>query len=290
MASNGEICDGSSIAAVNLPSGLRVYFQDCDGYVREARQECGTWRGGTCQNILFRAKPGSPLAATAWGDHHIRVYYVDPKGHLQEFCTDSGVTGDWHLGTFGEAYRYSYQITPDTRLAAATWKNQTRVYYQIADGQIQEYSSSNDGFWSRGEILPYALIGSSLAVVGSFQVYYQDTNGWLCDYICQRGQGDLLVEAPPRTPLSAVYWPSNNDVRVYYRSYSNEVIEIVYTENKWRARPNRLTACIGNSQISSALRDVIEVFYQQNSSALQEYGTFGGSWKMGSVVPTGTKV
>jgi len=68
---NGEICDGSSSAAVNLPSGLRVYFQDRDGYVREARQENGIWRGGTCQNILFRAKPGSPLAATAWGDNHV---------------------------------------------------------------------------------------------------------------------------------------------------------------------------------------------------------------------------
>ncbi|KAF8533505.1 fucose-specific lectin [Trichophaea hybrida] len=287
MASNGEICDGASIASVNLPSSLRVYFQDCDGYVREARQENGTWRRGTCQNIIFRAKPGSPLAATAWGDHHIRVYYVDPKGYLQEFCTDSGITGDWRLGTFGNAY--SYRITPNTRLTAITWENQTRVYYQIENGQIQ-YSSSNDGLWSRGETLPYALIGSSLVVVGPFLLYYQDKDGWLRDYIYQSGPSDLLVEAPPRTPLSAVYWPSNKDVRLYYRSYSNEVIEIVYTENKWCARPNRLTACIGNSQISSALRDVIEVFYQQNSSALQEYGTFGGSWKMGSVVPTGTKV
>jgi hypothetical protein len=135
-------------------------------------------------------------------------------------------------------------------------------------------------------------MGTSIAVV-DLQVYYQDVKGWLRDYISgPRGwqQGNLLVEVPPRTPLAAVYWRDNGDVRVYYRSYSNEVVEIVYAENKWRARPNRLTACIGNSQISAALRDSIEVFYQQNPNALQEYRTDGGCWRTRTEVPTGMRV
>jgi len=136
-------------------------------------------------------------------------------------------------------------------------------------------------------------MGTSLAVVGCLQVYYQDINGWLRDYITgPRGwqQGNLLVEVPPRTPLAAVYWRDNGDMRVYYRSYSNEVVEIMYTENMWRARPTQLTACIGNSQISAVLRDSIEVFYQQNPNALQEYRTVGSSWEMGNGVPTGMRV
>jgi hypothetical protein len=71
MSPEGEILPGASIAAVYLNSGIRVYFQDVDGYVRESRREGDSWRGGGFKDIVFRAKLGTPLAATSLSDSRV---------------------------------------------------------------------------------------------------------------------------------------------------------------------------------------------------------------------------
>lgn len=77
MPAAGEIFPGSSIAVVSLPAphGLRIYFQDGDGNVREAHCPTTTniWEGGTSEDIIFRAKFGTPLAATAWENSSVGI-------------------------------------------------------------------------------------------------------------------------------------------------------------------------------------------------------------------------
>ena len=61
---------------------LRVFFQDSEDYIREARGAWtgGAWTGGTTNDRLIRAKPNTPLAAIAWGsERHVSgVERVNP--------------------------------------------------------------------------------------------------------------------------------------------------------------------------------------------------------------------
>ena len=55
---------GTSIAACNASSHLRVYMQDVMGKIRETSYE-DKWSNGTEKNVIVSAKLYSPLACTS---------------------------------------------------------------------------------------------------------------------------------------------------------------------------------------------------------------------------------
>lgn len=73
MSTDGEIHLGPLIAAIGIHGGFRVYFQDCDGYMRESRQKDGKWSGGTFKDTLFRAKLESPFTVTTWEKYEVTI-------------------------------------------------------------------------------------------------------------------------------------------------------------------------------------------------------------------------
>ncbi|KAF8244874.1 fucose-specific lectin [Wilcoxina mikolae CBS 423.85] len=298
MSSEGEILPGSSIAAVYMRSGLRVYFQDVDGYVRESRWETITWQGGSYKDILFRAKIGTPLAATSWSDSKIRIYYLDRGGNLQEHCWDGG---EWYNGNFGSTPKLMH--CPHTRLAVTSYNNDglyIRVYYQTTTGTIQEHCYDSDLGWYTGAPFPVALPESSIAVVAEpLRVYFQDCDGWVREYICNDGpgwrEGSLTFEVPHRTPLVAVSWTGCHgfQMRLHYRSFSNHIVEVCFWGDTWQQPTIRIVPCMSNSQFAVAqvpdgADKASRIYYQKDMGQLYEHAWSSVSWVAHSVVPTGT--
>ncbi|KAF8243589.1 fungal fucose-specific lectin [Wilcoxina mikolae CBS 423.85] len=302
--SNSDISPGVSIAAASPSKGpIFLFFQDTDRYVRLSRKDGNTWSGGTSRDILFRARAKSPLAATAWGDSSVRVYYIDTNSTLQEYCTDD-LGRSWYVGAFGGSPKPG--AATETRLAATSWINpgaiQLRVYYQTPTGKIIEHMWTGNS-WSPGSPMPTALLGSSLAVPcfltqapgkhPVIRVYYQDTTAWIREHVYTGSwnNGDFpSVEAPKHSPLSTVGWDDLSQMRVYYRSYSNEVVEVVRLGgNGWIPNTNRLTPCIPESMIAASMPPGVNnpaIYYQKDGSELQEFLWNGRIWSMGAVIPT----
>jgi len=123
------------------------------------------------------------------------------------------------------------------------------------------------------------------------ELFYQDTAGWLRDN-ARSGQewkdGSVMIEAPMNTPIAAVSWPNSTMDRVYYRSLSEEIVEV-----KWHAYPVRMTKCTGGSNIAATVtEESVVVFHQRNLQQLQQVRNLGesGEWLLGHVVPTGSLV
>jgi hypothetical protein len=70
------------------------------------------------------------------------------------------------------------------------------------------------------------------------------TNHW--------GTGDILsVEAPPRTPLAVI--ALDNEVRLYYRRFSNQIVQLSRSGQAWLPRADRIASCLPNSMVAAAL-------------------------------------
>jgi hypothetical protein len=126
------------------------------------------------------------------GSLQIRVYYLDSKYILQEYCYSKNKNG-WYKGKLGDA---TIKASFATRLSAITWHDgggrHIRVYYQGDSGpspvgprNLRELSY--DGKWTDVQmVINDAVEGTGIAAVkyhagGAFQIriYYQ-TFGELC--------------------------------------------------------------------------------------------------------------
>ncbi|KAF8244598.1 hypothetical protein K440DRAFT_635942 [Wilcoxina mikolae CBS 423.85] len=91
MNTDGEIFPGAAIAAVSIGNEIRVFFQDVHGYIREAKGNGATWSGGTFKDILFPAKPGSPLAAAVSNSGKVSSSTLHPRYSYHSENTDDTV-------------------------------------------------------------------------------------------------------------------------------------------------------------------------------------------------------
>jgi len=93
-------------------------------------------------------------------------------------------------------------------------------------------------------------------------------------------------------PIAAIGWDNLSSTRVYYRSYSNEVIELNRGNTGWVANTRHITGSTAISMITAAVNASpanLRVFFQNNSTQLQEIEWIGNVWKMGPIVPTGSQ-
>jgi hypothetical protein len=102
--------------------------------------------------IAAGAAPGTSVAAAQWFDRsgiHIRVYYQDMGGNIDEQSADSG---QWQTDR-------SFAAAPGSGLAAAHWLDiirgaHVRVYYQDSQNVIRE-QCYDTGAWAAGQfVLP----------------------------------------------------------------------------------------------------------------------------------------
>ncbi|KAF8541990.1 hypothetical protein BDD12DRAFT_877402 [Trichophaea hybrida] len=221
----------------------------------------------------------------------IIVFFMDRNENLQEYWNFfDGALNNWQIGGFCASPKTPHALY--TCLAAIGYGNYLRVYYQTPNGTIQEHCWDPTKRWYQGSSLPVALSGTSLAATANdLTVFYQDTTGWLRE----RGwsaegwkDGSVMIEVSRNTSIAAVSWPDKSQDRVYYRSLSEEIVEV-----KSRAYPVRMTVCNGGSSIAATTSDdSVVVFHQRSPRQLHQVRNLGESreWLLGHVVPTGSLV
>ncbi|KAL2128753.1 hypothetical protein VTI74DRAFT_8688 [Chaetomium olivicolor] len=223
MSTINDISIRTPLAAVANGAHIRVYQLAVDGGVRETLYE-GGWTGGQAENTIGTVRLNSPLAATALALDHIRVYGIDNDSTLKEFAYDADQ--GWYLG----GLTGQFSVAPYSAVAAVFLANKTklRVYAQLPDNTIQEYSWDGNG-WYKDQNLGQALPGTSIAATSwgesedsiSIRVYFQDTDknviekghdpnssGWYTGYLSFKN--DVT-----RASLAAVSWGGPH-VRLYY--------------------------------------------------------------------------
>ena len=135
-------------------------------------------------------------------------------------------------------------------------------------------------------------------MTGPLRVFFQNSKGWIYEYICDQGWkgGKLTIEAPHQTPLAAVSWksPRGYQMRLDYRSFSNDVAEVMFADGEWKAGIGRIAPCMINSQLAVTMvpngaSKSSRIYSQQDMRQLQEHSWLAaGGWAVGNVIPTGT--
>ena len=156
MPNPTELLPRTGIAAItftrNGVSQRRIYTQDLNGGIRETRFDGQSWSGGTSDDIIVKAKPGTAIAAlhlnykdavssiisryTYLTQHcdplKIHVFYLTNENIIQEIRQDKG--GEWFDTNFNEN---AFKASPVSRLAIIgyTWYiHNMSLYYQQVDG------------------------------------------------------------------------------------------------------------------------------------------------------------
>ncbi|KAJ7107407.1 fungal fucose-specific lectin-domain-containing protein [Mycena epipterygia] len=229
--------------AVTTPRiwSTRLYYQNPLGGVMESVHVEGKWTGGVEQPALWNAAPFTPLAAINWdGGNQVRVYFVNAEYKLQEYCY---VNGRWFKGDLNDM---DIQAARNTSIAAFQYEHSNgqhiRVYCQ-EEGSNEIKELCNDGHWFRGETLPSALSGTSIAAVAyefeglQFRVYYQAEDFSIREHCMSNGKwfrGDFNGgKAPGGTQIGALYG-DHVVLDVYWINTDSEIIRCVLIGGIWR--------------------------------------------------------
>ncbi|RDA90057.1 hypothetical protein CP533_2383 [Ophiocordyceps camponoti-saundersi (nom. inval.)] len=287
MPSVNEIAFRAGLAAVNKDSSIRVYTLDVDGGVREIQYE-GKWTGGTSSNVLAKARIGSPVAATSIGLDYIRVYYISSDCKVQEKCWDGK---GWYDGSLGEA---GFKVAPFSGGLSAIYlggrNDVIRVYGQVENGTIEEFTYDGGKGWQKGHSFGIALPGTAITATtwssGSthIRVYYQDGDlnikekAW--DGHNWAEGGFRLPFQPPRSALSAVSWYRDDslNIRVYYAAAACMMREMAW-DGGWNDGSFGEESVAG-SCVTAIVADTLRTYVQigNMTSGITEF-----SWKDGWV-------
>ncbi|PFH63384.1 hypothetical protein XA68_12348 [Ophiocordyceps unilateralis] len=267
-----EIAFGTSLAAVNKGSSIRVYEVDVYGGVRETQYE-DKWTGGKSSNVLAKGRIGTPLAATSLGLDHIRVYYVSNDLTAHEICWDGK---NWYEGAFGKA---GFKVAGYSGGLSAVYlggrNDVLRVYGQNEDGHVQEFTYDGGKGWQKGSNLGAALPGTAIAATtwGSspyhIRVYFQDKDRNVLEKTWDGsswGTGGLRIDdLPPRAALGVTSWGdgSNLSIRLYYGASCCLIKEKAW-DGEWRDGEFKEESLPG-SKVAAIPKPVLRVYIQTGS-------------------------
>ncbi|KAK6334558.1 hypothetical protein TWF730_003772 [Orbilia blumenaviensis] len=224
---------------------VRVYFQDSQGGVRESRHDDGRWAGGDTNSILFVAKLGTPLAAINWNSGaEIRIYYLSPDDHLQEYCYSAG-----HGWSHGNINNHSFTVASYSKIGAIHMpiEPMIRLWVQEPNSKaIQEYYYSSRTSWKRGETLWEARAGSSIAATQwsygephwnnvPIRLYFQDEQSYIRELCWQGGRwsaGQFCHRVGRDSPLAASSWYHRGtiNIRIFWMDNHRTVYESAYVD------------------------------------------------------------
>jgi hypothetical protein len=275
MSNPTELLPGTSITATrwdNNGTELRVYTQDIQGNIREARysEETG-WSGGTSKDIIVKAKPNSSMAAISRSLYvlgyyycdEIRLYYISPDNILREYGIDT-YQKTWGAKGLDDL---NIEVSPVSRLAAiksSAWNTgDTSVFYQRPDGYIGNiYYNAQlpvpdpkfpPGWVDKGRVGHKPLFGTGLAAApfstgrsetSYNQLFYQLPNGQLEETDIDWVGGCTYVALPETSNAAAATNISAMEIvpssppwntRLHYLDKRNNVVELVCTNYEWSA-------------------------------------------------------
>lgn len=200
--------------------------------------------------------PGHSIAATAWSDWHMRVYFQNDEGGVHEAIHDDGV---WKNGLSRNAL---FGARPQSPLAAISWHSgqQIRIYYLNHENIIHEYC-----YWAG--------------------------KGWYAGNL-----NNLRVRAACYSRITAIHWPVDCSIRIYFQEPGSTTIqEYCYSSRNvgdvWTRGTSLYNACQGSALaatrwISGTLDSLhrnlhIRLYYQDSDLNLRELCWKFGGWSLG---------
>ncbi|KAK5658021.1 hypothetical protein OQA88_2575 [Cercophora sp. LCS_1] len=238
-----EISIRTAVAGIRENTRLRVYVTAVDGGIREIQFEDSTgWTGGTSHNVIAKGKIGTPIAATSLGLRNIRVYYITTGNHLGEAAWDGE---GWYNGVLSKR---SYDVAPYSSVSAVFLGGTTnlRVYAQLTNDTIQEWTCDSGNGWQVGTNLGPALPGTQIAATTwatdtiHIRVYAQAQNLDIFEE-CWDGSGwytgGLSFHSPVMRAALAVTLRDGEKlvprIRLYYGAPNNVIKETCSDGNGW---------------------------------------------------------
>ncbi|KAF9783828.1 fucose-specific lectin [Thelephora terrestris] len=203
----------------------------------------GLWSNFRHQDVVD-ATPSTPLACITWmGEKEIRLYYLDRQHILQEYCYSEGL--GWFVGDVG---KMNIRTSTNTRLSAVYFHDgeggvNVCVYYQELGSQAIAELRNDGGCWAKGDRLPDALDGTSIAAVAlnlnggvSMRVYYQAEDLSLKDHCYDSDRGWYSGEwnpgrVPGGSPINALAYEINEELhlRVCWHNQQDEIVTSMNT-------------------------------------------------------------
>ncbi|KAK0438157.1 fungal fucose-specific lectin-domain-containing protein [Desarmillaria tabescens] len=236
------------LAAINFNDGkeIRVYYLDEQYVLQEYcySADQGKWFPGELGNMKIQAATNTSIAAMQYGDDrggvYIRVYCQElGSGAIKEFCNN----GYWFRGaTLPVALSGS-------SLAAVvySWNGlQLRVYYQTDDLSIKEHCiNDKSGEWFPGKLdfgkapgcVPISAIGYGTSNGGAeLHVYWRNLDN---EIVGTKNTGSwgpvntVVGGLKPGTQFAAAQWSNGKNLRLYYQTADDSVLEMVNDSGFW---------------------------------------------------------
>jgi len=316
MSTRTQALPRTDIAAVAWGKYIRLYFQDINYGIREARYDGESWSGGTAQDVIGKAKPASPIAAFSHQED-IHLYYLSDDNIIQEKTGSGwGTAAEWKDGPLTAR---NIKAHPLSRLAALPYTTDIdcTVFYQNLDGAIGQVNRVKD-IWQQGSVVAVnsVLNGTGIAAVAfqltdsegvytAIRVYYQDGNGNLTDAGVNRNKDQYRPDDPKlkmtdistNTNMSAFSTSTSSDhvaIQLWYIDGKNRLMENGYysAEPFWHGAHNQGSAVVrpgsGLAAFCSSTR-TIKFYIQDETDQIVEYSSKPDSWLQYTqdTVPTG---
>ncbi|KAK0216586.1 fungal fucose-specific lectin-domain-containing protein [Armillaria nabsnona] len=226
------------LAAINFNGGkeVRVYYLDEQYVLQEYCDSAdkGRWFPGELGGMKIQAATNTSIAAIQYGDDrggvHIRVYCQElASGAIKELSND----GYWFRGATLPVALSGSSIAA----VAYSWNGlQLRVYYQTDDLSIKDHCLNDNSGWFPGKLdfgkapgcVPISALGydtsdggAELHIVGT-----KNTGSW--------GPVNKVVGGlKPGTQFAAAQWSNGENLRLYYQTPDDSVLEMVNDGASW---------------------------------------------------------
>ncbi|KAK0184055.1 fungal fucose-specific lectin-domain-containing protein [Armillaria mellea] len=237
------------LAAINFNSGkeasIRVYYLDEQYILQEYcySADKGRWFPGELGDMKIQAATNTSIAAIQYGDDqggvHIRVYCQElASGAIKELCND----GYWFRGaTLPDALRGS-----SIAAVAYLWSGlQLRVYYQTNDLSIKEHCLNDNSGWFPGKsdfgktpgYVPISALGYGTSDGGAeLHVYWRNLENQIVGTKNTGSWGPVnkvVGGLKPGTQFAAAQWSNGKNLRLYYQTADDSVLEMVNDGASW---------------------------------------------------------
>ncbi|KAK0485377.1 fungal fucose-specific lectin-domain-containing protein [Armillaria luteobubalina] len=235
------------LAAINFNGGkeVRVYYLDEQYVLQEYcySADKGRWFPGELGGMRIQAATNTSIAAIQYGDDrggvHIRVYCQElASGAIKELCND----GYWSRGATLPGALSGSSIAA----VAYSWNGlQLRVYYQTDDLSIKEHCLNDNSEWFPGKLdfgkapgcVPISALGYGTSDGGAeLHVYWRNLEN---EIVGTKNTGSwgpvnkVVGGLKPGTQFAAAQWSNGKNLRLYYQTADDSVLEMVNDGTSW---------------------------------------------------------
>ncbi|SJL06968.1 uncharacterized protein ARMOST_10310 [Armillaria ostoyae] len=232
------------LAAINFNGGkeVRVYYLDEQYVLQEYcySADKGRWFPGELGGMKIQAATNTSIAAIQYGDDqggvHICVYCQElASDAIKELCND----GYWFRGATLPVALSGSSIAA----VAYSWNGlQLRVYYDLS---IKEHCLNDNSGWFPGELdigkapgcVPISVLGYVTSAGGpELHVYWRNLENQIVGTTNTASWGPVNTVVGglrPGIQFAAAQWNTGKNLRLYYQTPDDSVLEVVNDGASW---------------------------------------------------------